>query len=51
MSATVPQSTVKLVLAYDKINNIGGYNNSDPDVKNLVHYFETNLIGPFERYH
>jgi hypothetical protein len=51
MPATVPESTVKLVLAYDKINNIGGYNNSDPDVKNLVNYFETNFLGPFEKYH
>ena len=48
-SSKVPETTVELVLAYDKINNIGGYNNRAPGVKDLVDYFDTNFIVPFER--
>jgi hypothetical protein len=50
-SSKVPESSIELVFAYDKIHNIGGYNNRATGVKELVDYFETNFLGPFERYH
>jgi hypothetical protein len=49
-SSKVPETTIELVLAYDKINNIGGYNSRAPGVKDLVDYFDTNFIAPFEKY-
>ncbi len=48
--ATIAETAIKLVLAYDINNNIGGYNKSEVGINELVDYFETNFIVPFEKY-
>jgi hypothetical protein len=44
-------STIKLVKAYDKINNIGGYIIEAVGVNNLLYLFEINFIAAFQNYH
>ena len=44
-------STIKLVMAYDKINNTGGYNINAAAVKQLSDLFEINFIVPLQNFH
>jgi len=47
-NAPKPETTIKLVLAFDRINKIGGYNKNAPGVTKLLDYFDINFILPFE---
>ena len=38
------ETVIKLIMAYDKINNVGGYNRKANGVNPLVNYFDDNFI-------
>lgn len=49
--ATISESNLRLILAYDKINNTGGYNKGAAGIDELSHYFDNYFIVPFGRYY